>query len=312
MAERRIVKGWIVERGADGRLVPIAPAGGNGGPPPNPTYPLQAPKMQEDIRNTQANTARAYESMKNDSQRVQLDAMKVRGQDAATALEAAKAGLIPDGRGGFMRDPRYRPPAPTLTPATRETALTNLASTMEIGPILKKLEGTYNRGPGATSGIMGLRDFLPLPENQAFNKASDRLRGFIKRTQGLTGGENNTAPEMKMNIGAYIPASSDYDQTTIDNFAAIRGERAKAFKANVAVLGGIPDANGNVTPVPTGYVPGANPELDYAITRNINLVPTAKREAYILDALRRFNAKTKARSSRKPGASGWKIERLDD
>lgn len=54
MGERRIVKGWIVERGADGSLVPIAPAGGQAGPPRDPTFDLQAPKVQTEIAQGQA------------------------------------------------------------------------------------------------------------------------------------------------------------------------------------------------------------------------------------------------------------------
>lgn len=57
MAERRVVKGWVVERRDDGSLVPIAPVD-QPQMPANPTFPLQAPKMQGDIANTAASTNR--------------------------------------------------------------------------------------------------------------------------------------------------------------------------------------------------------------------------------------------------------------
>ena len=62
MAERRIVKGWIVERGDDGRIVPIAPANGGQAIPPNPIKVRQA---QGDIAQTGASTAKTLAEARN-------------------------------------------------------------------------------------------------------------------------------------------------------------------------------------------------------------------------------------------------------
>lgn len=56
MAERRVVKGWIVERGDDGVIRPIAPAGGGGQMPTDPTFETKRPQALADLGKTTATT----------------------------------------------------------------------------------------------------------------------------------------------------------------------------------------------------------------------------------------------------------------
>src|SRR3546814_11414809 len=49
--------------------------------------------------------------------------------------------------------------------------------------------------------------FLPTGENRAFGLIGGRMRGQLKQALGFTGGEGNTASELTINYGPYIPDS---------------------------------------------------------------------------------------------------------
>lgn len=71
MAERRVIKGWVYERGDDGQIRPVGPAGGQ--MPAKPTFDLERPKTLAEIgqtgaqtNNTQANTQRTVVQTRGD------------------------------------------------------------------------------------------------------------------------------------------------------------------------------------------------------------------------------------------------------
>ena len=202
---------------------------------------------------------------------------------------------------------------PDLTPAARSEAIGNLQAAMDMTPMIGELEQRYKEGPGATSGIQGLLDFLPFrEENQRFDSAANKFRGAIKKTQGFTGGEGNTATEAQMNIGAYIPSSWQRDGTIRDNIGALKRERDKSFRTNIATLGGFPDSGGNVTPVPAGYFVGQNPALDRSIMQKIGNVSPKARRAFILDAKKRYDAIMKQKAGQQKQAGGFKFLGYED
>lgn len=256
---------------------------------------LQDPTMDLKRPQAEANVTKTLAEINNATRRANVDEANSQRQFQATLLDAKRNGYVPDGKGGWVRDPNYRPPGPELTPAVRQQALTDFTGATEIAPVIEDIEQKFRAGPGKTSGPMGALDFLPLEGNQNFNSAANKLRGFVKQAQGFTGGEGNTLGEAQMNIGAFIPKASDYDSTTSNNINALRGEQRKAFKNSIAVLGGIPDANGKVTPVPQGYEIGQYPELDMEIVKQLSTVPDDRRQSYILAAKRRFEERRQAR-----------------
>jgi hypothetical protein len=136
------------------------------------------------------------------------------------------------------------------TAKQRGDALRDYQSAVDLGAVIQDIEAKYKAGPGKTKGAEGLLDYLPLPQNKALDVAGNQLRGFIKSAQGMTGGENNTATEAAMNIGPFIPQSSDYDTVIEDKLAALRREQARALRANIAILGGVPDAGGRIQRLP--------------------------------------------------------------
>jgi hypothetical protein len=131
----------------------------------------------------------------------------------------------------------------------RQKALAQWSSAKQLDSTIAELEKLYQEGPGSTHGIGGAQDFLPTESNQRFNTAANAARGIVRNALGLTGGEANTATEAQMNLGAYIPQAGQYDQTITDSIERLKGLRDLARRQAIATLGGIPDANGRITPL---------------------------------------------------------------
>lgn len=136
-----------------------------------------------------------------------------------------------------------------LSPEVRANALAQYESAAQIEAAIAELEALGKKGPLATNGIVGLSDYLPLEANSNFNSRANGLRGIVRNALGLTGGENNTATESRINLGAYIPQAGDYNAVIIQKLKTLQGLADNARKTASATLGGVPDANGNVVPI---------------------------------------------------------------
>lgn len=150
---------------------------------------------------------------------------------------------------------------PTLTAKERADAIQGYTSATQLDSIINQLETQYKAGPGATSGPMGLKDYLPTTENKQFDSTGNAARGTVGSALGFTGGQLNTATEANMAVGPYLPQAGDRDEVILDKIQRLKELRDLARTRSVAILGGIPDANGNVTPVAQqkadNEVPGA-------------------------------------------------------
>lgn len=136
-----------------------------------------------------------------------------------------------------------------VTAKVREDAIQGYNDAASLERIADQLQAQFDAGPGATSGIAGLQDYLPLSENKVMNDTSFQARGYVKRGLGFTGGEGNTVGEIGLNYGPYLPEASDRDDQIVNKIAALRTLAGDARKKSVAVLGGVPDVNGVVTPL---------------------------------------------------------------
>jgi hypothetical protein len=145
------------------------------------------------------------------------------------------------------------------TAAVRSAALQKYNAARQLNGQIANMREKFKAGPGSTSGIWGIEDYFGGPANNAFDTAANAARGNVGTTLGFTGGQLNTDSEAKRNIGPYIPQSSDWDATALDKIAQLEGLRDTAIRDSIQVLGGIPDANGNVAPIPQGADP-----LEYA------------------------------------------------
>lgn len=110
------------------------------------------------------------------------------------------------------------------------------------------MRNIFNAGPGATSGIQGLGDYLPTQANKAFDQAGNAVRGHVGTALGFTGGQLNSVAEAQMAVGPYLPQSSDYDENAIAKMDRLIDVANESQQRAVAVLGGVPDAAGNIVP----------------------------------------------------------------
>jgi hypothetical protein len=92
-----------------------------------------------------------------------------------------------------------------LNAAQRAAALQQYSFAQQLHGVIDDLVTKYKAGPGATKGIRGAQDYLPLTQNKEFDAAADAARGIIGQTLGFTGSQLNTVHESEMNIGPYLP-----------------------------------------------------------------------------------------------------------
>lgn len=137
---------------------------------------------------------------------------------------------------------------PALTAKERADAIAGFKSGESLDRIVAQLEEQYKSGPGSTTGIAGVRDYFPLTANRQFDSTANAARGIVGSALGFTGGQLNTATEAAMAVGPYLPQSDDRDDVIRDKIERLRQLANDARTRSVAILGGIPDANGRVTP----------------------------------------------------------------
>lgn len=212
---------------------------------PDPTQPFKAPKADADIRNTQANTERTL---------AELDKLRDRrpapppGYRYTSDAKDAPLEPIPGGpKTGAADNPN--------TAAVRAQALQAYNAARLLSDQIVTMRDKFKAGPGSTSGLSGIADYFGGPANNAFDNAANAARGNVGTTLGFTGGQLNTATEAAMNVGPYLPSSWDYDANALDKMTQLEALRDKSIRQSIQVLGGIPDANGNITPVPQGVDP---------------------------------------------------------
>jgi len=245
MAERRTYQGHTYERADPGQpWTLVGPAQdapqqqGGGSIISSPTQPYDIQKAR-----AQAQTATAEAPYAADTAAATVRETEAKAKLAEFQAMQAQAGVAEQ------------------TATIRSQALGAYKAAENLDGIIAEMEQHYKEGPGATKGIMGLGDFLPMPSNQRFNKAADAARGAAIQALGFTSGQTNTAAEAQLNLGGYIPSAGQFDATITDSIERLKRLRDNAKAKAVQILGGVPDANGRITPVPQGKqaVPGATP-----------------------------------------------------
>lgn len=174
-----------------------------------------------------SNDARAAS---NQAAQLQLERDKFAAQQEKDALAATKG-------------------AAPLTAKERADAIAAYQSGASIDRIVQEIRAKGKLGPDSTTGIAGLRDFLPSAANQGYDKAANAARGFAGTALGFTSSQLNTPAEVEAALGSYIPKASAFDSSNADTVERLQNLGNDARTRSIAVLGGIPDANGRVTPV---------------------------------------------------------------
>ncbi len=174
--------------------------------------------------------------------------------------------------------------SPKLTAKERADAIQGYTDADALEKVAADLESRFKTGPGATKGFAGLQDYLPTATNRRFDDTSFRARGRVKRALGFTGGEGNTVGEIALNYGPFLPEAGDRDEQIISKIQALRELAADSRKTSVAILGGAPDANGVVTPLPPQNAP------DQAPTEQRGIAQGKSRNEYSAELSRKVDA----------------------
>lgn len=201
----------IDEAGNPVSLAQAAPQGGAGVVAPNP---VQAQRQQADLGGAQLGNART-------AQQMALEAAKVPFAPRQAAADTTKA------------EAEAQASQLALDKARREAAMpvSGQVGRENLQRAINDIKARFAAGPGRTSGIGGLADYLPTTENQQFDAAGNAVRGFVGPALGLTGGQLNTEKEAQRAVGPYIPQAGDRDAVIQDKIRRLQG-LADAMGAN--------------------------------------------------------------------------------
>lgn len=183
-----------------------------------------------------------------------------RAAHQAEVANANAANQIALARERFDFEKRMASQKNNLSPTERANAVAGYTSAAQLEGVIKDLEALYKAGPGSTSGVQGLADYLPFTENQQFDNAGNAARGIVGQALGFTGGQLNSVQEAQMAVGPYLPQSDDRDAVIQDKIRRLKDLAQTARHRSITMLGGIPDANGVVTPVNGEQTPQLSPQ----------------------------------------------------
>lgn len=137
----------------------------------------------------------------------------------------------------------------SLTSAQRSEALNAFNAANLLDKQIADIEAKFKAGPGRKSGPAGIMDFFPTEANDRFNTAGNKPRGAIGTALGFTGGQLNSVAEAEAAVGPYLPTSWNRDSVILDKIQSMRDVSTSAREKAIAVLGGVPDELGRVTPM---------------------------------------------------------------
>lgn len=197
MAERRIINGYIVERGDDGQIRTIGPAN-------------TAPQMPAD-------PGFQYEGQ---SAAASLEGQRLTNQERSEALRDRQRGKLKEGY-RWAADGVTAEPIPGIAPeksatqiAAEEKANSESKRASTIASLMADVRGLYGRDikGGWPNAISGRVPALFRPENEEFNAAANGILPLIRPLVAQTAKEGDSDKEMEVFM-AYIPRASDNDRT---------------------------------------------------------------------------------------------------
>lgn len=189
-----------------------------------------------------------------------LESANLTNEQKRAALLEAKYGKLPPGyrwkpdMSGAepipgLPGPKGQGGRPALTAKEFSDAVAAYQSAIKLRKSAEDMQAQFDNTIGKTKGPAGLADFFPAQEKDVFNSMGQRNRGDLKRSQGFTGGEGNTLGESSQLYDPYTPTTWDRDKNALSKIQALRDLADETEKKAVMMLGGTPDANGNITPI---------------------------------------------------------------
>jgi hypothetical protein len=206
---------------------------------PSARQKYEAPQAEATLGNTQVDAALKGAKLPYAGTTAQAEAQTAKANAVKAAAEAQIA-QITAAQGGQGKN---------LSPDIRKEAIGGLQAADALERQIGEIRNLYSKGPGATKGLSGLTDYLPTTVNQRFDAAGNAARAFGGPVLGFTASQLNTEKEQQRAIGPYIPQASDRDQVIEDKINRLQGLVDMGRRRSVEVLGGIPDAQGNIRAV---------------------------------------------------------------
>ena len=195
---------WYIDDA--GNPIGLAQAAPQGGASVVASNPVQAQRQGADLTGANLGNQKT-------AQQIALEAAKVPFAPRQAAAETTKA------------ETEAQTAALTLQKAQREAALpvSGQVGRQNLQRAIDDIRAAYTAGPGRTSGVSGLADYLPTTANQRFDAAGNSVRGFVGPALGLTGGQLNTEKEAQRAVGPYIPQAGDRDAVIEDKIRRLQG-----------------------------------------------------------------------------------------
>lgn len=233
MPQARDEAGNVWEVDAQGNPVRLLQQAPPAQAPVDPAFRYEGQQAQANLRRTEATTNKAAIDARIAARTAPAEIAQAQAQ-----AEKLRAEVDAMKKTGIKSD------------TERAKAITGYQSALALDKIIADLETKFADGPGSTSGLGGVMDYLPTAANQRFDKAANAARGTVGQALGFTGGQLNSAAEASMNIGPFIPQAGDKDGTIQDSIQRLRDLQQQAKDRSIAILGGVPDEYGNIQPIP--------------------------------------------------------------
>jgi hypothetical protein len=159
-----------------------------------------------------------------------LDAENKRVENLLKRQELGKPQILGDS--GFMFDPASKRavPIPGYKPKAQQVDPARLESLRALEAQIKRVANLYQQGPGATSGIAGLMDYLPSPANKQFDTASSGIGDVAFNAFRTPGAGAQSDAELKARLAATQPTASDYDSSIEEKLGYLQNRLASSYK----------------------------------------------------------------------------------
>ena len=96
---------------------------------------------------------------------------------------------------------------------------------------IARVRELYKQGPGATSGVMGAKDYLPTPGNKQFDSAAAGLGEIGLAAFRVPGVGSQSDAELRAFIDANRPSAGDYDAQIEEKLRNLENRLNESYKA---------------------------------------------------------------------------------
>jgi len=225
MAERRIIKGWIVERRDDGTLVPIAPADQGAQMPVDPKFQYEGPKAGADLRGKEI-------SNQVDAATAPYAGPTAAANAAAAAANAETARYGNPGQGyRWRRDPNGQlimgadgQPMAEKIPGTKspnDPPPQTVGNIMSVIDQINHIEALFNKHQKGV-GLGSIAEYLPTQGNKAFDTAGAALGDMGTAAFKVPGLGSQSDQDAARFVAANQPSRWDTDSEVLEKLGALK------------------------------------------------------------------------------------------